>query len=70
MLLTTFASLRWGEVVALQRMDIDAGAGTIRVRQAYVETRGIGLTLGPPKSRAGLRTVTVPALILQRCATT
>jgi integrase len=63
-LLTTFASLRWGEVIALQRMDIDTDAGTIRVRQSYVEVRGVGLTLGPPKSRAGRRTVTVPALIL------
>lgn len=63
-LLTTFACLRWGEVVALQRQDIDPKAGTVRVRQQFIEQRGVGLTLGPPKSRAGLRTVAVPAVIL------
>lgn len=31
-LLTTFACLRWGEVSALQRQDIDTVAGTVRVR--------------------------------------
>ncbi|MFC8299649.1 tyrosine recombinase XerC [Micromonospora orduensis] len=59
-LVTTFGCLRWGEVAALQRQDIDTLAGTIRVRQAYTEQRGVGLVLGPPKSRAGRRTVTLP----------
>jgi integrase len=63
-LVTTFACLRWGEVSALQRQDVDIEAGTVRVRQAYTEVRGVGLRLGPPKSRAGLRTVSVPAAIL------
>jgi len=38
-------------------------AGTVTVRQAYVELRGQGLVLGPPKSRAGRRMVTVPVAI-------
>ncbi|MEU5939034.1 tyrosine-type recombinase/integrase [Micromonospora sp. NPDC047548] len=59
-LVTTFGCLRWGEVVALQRCDIDMTAGTVRVRQAFVEHRGTGLILGPPKSRAGVRTVALP----------
>ncbi|MEH0826000.1 MULTISPECIES: site-specific integrase [unclassified Micromonospora] len=62
-LVTTFACLRWGEVSALQRQDIDADAGVIRVRQTFTEVRGFGLILGPPKSRAGLRAVSVPAAI-------
>ncbi len=36
-LLATFASLRWGEVTALRRCDIDLEAGTVRVRAAFVE---------------------------------
>jgi integrase len=32
----------------------------VRVRQAFVEVRGAGLVLGPPKSRAGVRTVALP----------
>jgi integrase len=63
-LLTTFACLRWGEVTALQRCDVDTDAGTVRIRQAFVEHRGTGLILGPPKSRAGMRTVAIPSAVL------
>lgn len=63
-LLATFASLRYGEVSALQRRDIDLERGIVRVRQAFVELDRGGLTLGPPKSRAGLRTVAVPDVIM------
>jgi integrase len=63
-LVTTFACLRWGEVAALQRQDIDAVMGTVRVRQAFTEQRGVGLVLGPPKSRASRRVVSVPAVVL------
>lgn len=59
-LLATFASLRWGEVVALRRMDLDLNAGTVTVRQAQVELDTGELIIGPPKSRAGLRTVALP----------
>jgi integrase len=63
-LLTTFACLRWGEVSALQRQDIDAERGWVRVRQQFTEVRGVGLVLSSPKSRAGFRTVAVPSSIL------
>jgi integrase len=36
-LLAAFASLRWGEVTALRRRDIDLAGGTVSVRGAYVE---------------------------------
>jgi integrase len=59
-LVTTFASLRFGEVSALRRRDIDLVQGTVTVRQAFTEVHGEGLVLGPPKSRAGRRTVSLP----------
>ncbi|BCJ26873.1 tyrosine-type recombinase/integrase [Actinocatenispora sera] len=62
-LLATFASLRYGEVTALQRRDLDLSVRTVRVRQAFVERSG-GVLLGPPKSRAGLRTVSIPASLV------
>jgi integrase len=59
-LLTTFASLRFGEVTALVRRDIDLDAAAVEVRRAFVEVQGAGLVAGPPKSRAGLRRVGLP----------
>ncbi|SFK30958.1 Phage integrase, N-terminal SAM-like domain [Streptosporangium canum] len=59
-LLATFASLRWGEVSALRRSDIDLGAGTVRIRAAFVERSTGELVLGPPKSKAGRRIVGIP----------
>jgi integrase len=62
-LLVTFASLRWGEAIALRRCDVDLDARTVSVRRQYVELTG-QLVLGPPKSRAGTRTVSIPAAIV------
>ncbi|MER6813784.1 site-specific integrase [Spirillospora sp. NPDC000708] len=63
-LLATFASLRWGEVAALRRMDLDLNARTVTVRQAQVELDTGELIIGPPKSRAGLRTVALPRAVI------
>ncbi|MFG1963542.1 tyrosine-type recombinase/integrase [Nonomuraea sp. NPDC049028] len=63
-LLATFASLRWGEVAALRRMDLDLAARTISVRQQHVELDTGELLVGPPKSRAGVRTVAIPEAII------
>jgi len=59
-LVTTFGSLRWGEATALRRMDLDLNAGTLQIRSALVERSTGELLRGLPKSRAGLRTVTLP----------
>ncbi|MGW5261615.1 tyrosine-type recombinase/integrase [Microbispora sp. NPDC004025] len=59
-LLATFASLRWGEVSALRRSDLDLDAGTVRVRAAFVERSTGELVIGPPKSKAGRRVVGIP----------
>ena len=63
-LLATFASLRWGEVTALRRCDIDLDARTVRVRAAFVERSTGEILLGPPKSRAGRRVVGIPEVVL------
>jgi integrase len=59
-LVATFGSLRWGEVTALRRSDVDLSTGVVRVRAAFAERSTGELVLGSPKSRAGLRTVTLP----------
>ena len=65
-LLATFASLRWGEVTALTRADIDLKAGLVRVRAAFSDRRSPGskITLGPLKSRAARRAVGIPEAII------
>ncbi|WP_202610563.1 tyrosine-type recombinase/integrase [Herbidospora solisilvae] len=64
-LLATFASLRWGEVSALRRSDVDLDAGTVRIRAAFVERATGELVLGPPKSKAGRRVVGIPQAVVQ-----
>ena len=62
-LLGALTSLRWGELCALRRADIDLDARTVRVERTLTELQGGGLTFGPPKSEAGTRTVAFPDLI-------
>jgi integrase len=62
-LLAAFASLRFGEVIALRRCDLAKDASWVRVSRALVEVPGEGIVTGPPKSRAGVRTVILPQAI-------
>lgn len=63
-LVATFGSLRWGEVTALRRADVDLTRGTVRVRAAFIERQSGAIELGPPKSRASVRVVGLPAALL------
>ena len=66
-LLAAYCQLRFGELAELRRRDIDldadAGRGVIRVRRAVTRVYG-EMMVGPPKSRAGVRDVTVPPHLL------
>jgi integrase len=62
-LVTAFATLRWGEVSALRRGDVAPDGSWIRVTVAHTEVIGRGIVVGPPKSRAGVRTISVPGVI-------
>jgi integrase len=63
-LLGTFGSLRWGELAALTRRDLDLDSGTVHVASSLIETDNGVLEIGPPKSAAGRRTVQLPHLIV------
>jgi integrase len=63
-LVAAFASLRWGEITALRRCDIDVEAGTVTVARQHVQLDTGGVVVSAPKSRASSRTVALPAAIL------
>jgi len=65
-LLAVFGSLRWGEVTALRRSDVDIERGTVTVVGALSERSTGEIILGPPKSVAGLRTVMLPAPVAEQ----
>jgi integrase len=62
-LVGAFCTLRWGEVTALRRCDVAADGSWVRVNFAHTELKGQGVVVGPPKSRAGVRTLAVPEAI-------
>lgn len=63
-LLAIFCSLRWGELAALRRGDIDLEAGTVRVTRQVTTLSSGRQVVGPPKSAAGTRVVVVPDVII------
>jgi integrase len=65
-LLGTFGSLRWGELAALRRKDIDLASCAIRVERQLTEMPGGGYAYGAPKSDASIRTVSIPGLVVPR----
>lgn len=67
-LVKTFGSLRWGEVTALRRMDVDAVSGKIWVRTAFGRPYSGKVERGAPKSRAGLRAVVLPGPVTELLA--
>jgi integrase len=62
-LLAAWCALRWSELTALQRRDVDFDEGVVRVRRAVV--RGPeGKVEKSPKSAAGLRDVPIPPFLV------
>lgn len=62
-LLGAWCALRFGELAALRRSDLDLKAGVVHVRQAVTTTKG-QTHIGEPKSAAGRRTVSIPPHLL------
>lgn len=62
-LLAAWCGLRFGELTALRRRDIDVVEGTITVEQAAVTVGGTRM-ITTPKSAAGRRTVYLPPHLL------
>jgi integrase len=68
LLLATFANLRFGELAALRRGQLDLEKCEVRVNASLSEMDDGRLIDGDPKSRAGNRTVSFPADIVPELA--
>jgi integrase len=62
-IVAAFSGLRWGELAALRRCDVDVASGIVRVPRKLAKLRN-RLEFGPPKSEAGQRTVALPSAAL------
>jgi integrase len=63
-LLACFCGLRWGELAALRRRDIDTDSATVRITRQLTEVTGRPPFFGPPKTLAGRRVVFIPDNVL------
>ena len=63
-LLGALCCLRIGELSALRRDAVDLTASTVSVRATAGHVSGHGWVTGAPKSRAGRRTLTIPAAVV------
>jgi integrase len=59
-LLASWCQLRRGEVLGLQRRDIDVLHGALFVRRTWSMVSGDGPRIGPPKTDAGSRKIAIP----------
>lgn len=64
-LTAALAGLRLGELSALTRRHVDLVHRTITVEMQAQQVAGRGRVLGPPKSKAGVRTVAVPSVLTE-----
>jgi integrase len=63
-LVAAFIGLRWGELIALRRCDVDLAGGVVHVRRRLAQPDRGGLQEGPPKSAAGARTLSLPEILV------
>jgi integrase len=63
-LLLAWCQLRRGEVLALQRRQVDEMHNSVRINQSWAVSYSGNATIGPPKTAAGVRTLAVPAHIV------
>ena len=59
-----WCALRFGELAALQRNDLDLARGVLKVRRGVTWVRGQAI-VGDPKTAAGVRDVTIPPHLIE-----
>lgn len=66
-LLATFGSLRWGELIGLRKSDIDLSEATVSIERSVVEI-GRELVVKEPKTAAGVRTIALARSLMSEIA--
>ena len=64
-ILAIFAGMRRGEVLALRWGDVDFDRKIVAVKAAIDETEETGLTFKTPKSKAGVREIPTPEIVVE-----
>ena len=60
-----FTGMRLGEILALREERVKLDLAKIEVREALEETKAHGIRFKAPKSRAGRRDITLPAIVVE-----
>jgi len=68
-LAATFTGLRWGELIALRRCDVDLVGRVLRVHRSLGQTQAGEIVEGPPKTEAGVRGVAMPDVLVEELTT-
>ena len=64
MLLAAFVGLRKGEMLGMRRADLDLDAAHVTIEQQRQLSRNGAHLVGPPKTDAGRRTVSIPSALV------
>lgn len=65
LLLALWCGLRYGEIVALRRTDVDLKSAKVKITKAVSRSRESGVTTKAPKSEAGVRDQHLPPHVLE-----
>jgi integrase len=65
LLLAGWCQLRRGEILGLQRRDIDSLHATICIDRTFVAVSGGSPIIGPPKTDAGRRIIAIPPNVIE-----
>ena len=66
-LILAYTGLRWSELVGLRVLDVDLANRRLYVRRSAPEVEG-KIIVGPPKTKAGTRTVPLPQIVVDALA--
>jgi len=61
-----YSGLRLGELLGLRWRDLDLDAGRLSVQQTLQPVRGGGVVFGPTKTHRSRRSVSIPAVVVER----